>query len=195
MFDLAWKLNRDNKDLLWLAVVAVTEQLIFGKIEEGTYNSLITQYLQEHVSRLQNRTRDTDVTTSLKITCESDLKLVLYRHWSVEASLKFSPFTACKMKLWSFKGDKKLHELLADMGLPLAQSRQTFASMDLQLRQEFQASLERLSEKYGLTDIAFPSFTLQFGYRNKYCASDVVYGLLAILENSVSGFWSERKSI
>lgn len=117
MFDLAWKLNKDNKDLLWLAIVALTEQIIFGKIEEGTYNSLITNYLQEHVSRLQNRTRDTDVATSLKITCENDLKLVLYRHWSVEASLKFSSFTACRMKLWSFKGDKKLQELLADMGL------------------------------------------------------------------------------
>lgn len=116
MFDLAWKLNKDNKDLLWLAIVALTEQIIFGKIEEGTYNSLITQYLQEHASRLQNRTRDTDVTTSLKISCENDLRLVLYRHWTVEASLKYSAFTACKMKLWSFKGDKKLHELLADMG-------------------------------------------------------------------------------
>lgn len=60
--------------------------------------------------------------------------------------------------------------------------------MDLQLRQEFQSSLERFSEKYGLAEITFPSFTLSFGYRNKYCASDVVYGLLAILENSVSVF-------
>lgn len=67
----------------------------------------------------------------------------------------------------------------------MAQSRQNFSSMDLQLRQEFVASLERFSEKYGLSDVAFPSFTLSFGYRNKYSASDVVYGLLAILENSV----------
>lgn len=184
MFDLAWKLNKDTKDLLWLSIVAVTEQMIFGKIEEPTYNSLVTRYLQEHVSRLQNRTRDTDVATSLKIAYETDLKLVLYRHWSVEASLKYSAFTACRLKLWSYKGDKKLQELLAEMGFPLAQSRQAFGSMDLQLRQEFQGAIERLQEKYGLTDVVFPSFTLQFGYRNKYSASDVVYVLLAILENS-----------
>lgn len=60
--------------------------------------------------------------------------------------------------------------------------------MDLQLRQEFTSSLERFSEKYGLSDITFPSFTFSFGYRNKYCASDLVYALLAILENSVSYF-------
>lgn len=69
--------------------------------------------------------------------------------------------------------------------LPLAQSKQNFASMDLQLRQEFAASLERFSDKYNLSDVTFASFTLHFGYRNKYCASDVVYALLAILENSV----------
>lgn len=60
--------------------------------------------------------------------------------------------------------------------------------MDLQLRQEFQNSIENLSEKYGLTDIVYASFTLQYGYRNKYSASDIVYALLAILEASVGCF-------
>lgn len=58
--------------------------------------------------------------------------------------------------------------------------------MDLQLRKEFHESLEKLSEKYGLQDIVYASFTLQYGYRNKYCASDIVFSLLAILESSVS---------
>lgn len=69
---------------------------------------------------------------------------------------------------------------------PLVQSRQAFSSMDLQLRKEFHESLEKLSEKYGLQDIVYASFTLQYGYRNKYCASDIVFALLAILESSVS---------
>lgn len=58
--------------------------------------------------------------------------------------------------------------------------------MDLQLRQEFHSTLERLSEKYGLSDIIYASFTLQYGYRNKYNAADIVYALLAILDFSVS---------
>lgn len=61
-----------------------------------------------------------------------------------------------------------------------------FSSMDLLLRQEFKESLQKFSEKYGLDDVTYATFTLQFGYRNKYCASDVVYALLAILEISVS---------
>lgn len=60
--------------------------------------------------------------------------------------------------------------------------------MDLQLRKEFHTSLEKLADKYNLRDIVYTSFTIQFGYRNKYCASDIVYALLAILEASVRVF-------
>lgn len=115
MFDLAWKLNRDDKDLLWYAIVALSEQLVFGKIEHTEY-VLETGNLQAHCTRLHNRTSDTDTATSLKVAFEKDLKLVLYRHWTVSESLKFSMFTACKLKLWSLRGDKRLQELLADMG-------------------------------------------------------------------------------
>ncbi|XP_063927342.1 cell division control protein 45 homolog [Zophobas morio] len=183
MYKLAWLLNKDDKDLLWLAIVALTEQFLFSKIENTQY-VLAAGELQAHTTRLKNRSNDADVATSLKISFEKDLKLVLYRHWCVESSLKYSMFTACKMKLWSHRGSKKLYELLADMGLPVAQSQQSFESMDLQLRKEFHESLEKLSEKYNLEDLIFTSFVLQFGYRNKYCASDIVYAMLAILESS-----------
>lgn len=71
---------------------------------------------------------------------------------------------------------------------PLVQCRQAFQSMDLQLRKEFLILLEKLSEKYDLSDIVYASFILQYGYRNKYSAADVVYSMLAILEASVSIF-------
>ncbi|XP_044260178.1 cell division control protein 45 homolog [Tribolium madens] len=183
MFKLAWFLNKDDKDLLWLAIVAITEQFLLGKIENTQYVLAVGE-LQAHSNRLKNRSSDSDGLTSLKITYEKDLKLVLYRHWTVEESLKYSMYTACKMKLWSHRGGKKLYELLADMGLPLSQSQQAFESMDLQLRKEFQESIEKLSEKYNLEDLVFTSFILQYGYRNKYCASDIVYAMLAILESS-----------
>ena len=74
--------------------------------------------------------------------------------------------------------------------LPLVQSKQNFRSMDLELRKEFNPSLERLSEKYNLPDIMFTSFVLQYGYRNQYCASDIVYSLLSLLEASVSAWFN-----
>ncbi|XP_066257697.1 cell division control protein 45 homolog [Euwallacea similis] len=183
MFDFAWKLNKEDKDLLWLAIVALTEQLLLGKIENSQY-TIEMETLRSHCKRLQNRTYDTEVQTSLKILFEKDLRLTLYRHWTVEHSLKYSMFTAVRLKLWTLKGDKKIYQLLAEMGLPLAQSRQHFTSMDLQLRKEFHGSLEKLAEKYNLQDIEFTSFILQYGYRNKFCASDIVFALLAVLEAS-----------
>lgn len=115
MFNLAWQLNKDDKDLLWFAIVAITEQFLLGKIENAQY-VLVSGELQAHSVRLKHSSNDTDMSSGLKISYEKDLKLILCRHWSVESSLKYSMFTACKMKLWSHRGSKKLYELLADMG-------------------------------------------------------------------------------
>ncbi|KAL3270828.1 hypothetical protein HHI36_021347 [Cryptolaemus montrouzieri] len=183
MFELAWSLNKDDKEMLWLAIVAITEQMLLGKLEDSKYN-LELGNLQAHCTRLHNRSNDLEVKTSLKITFEKDLRLMLHRHWSVANSLKFSMFTSCRLKLWSLKGDRKLQQLLAEMGLPLVQSRQTFQSMDLQLRKEFHGSMEKLCEKYNLDDIVYLSFILQYGFRNIFSAADIVYTLLAILETA-----------
>lgn len=51
-------------------------------------------------------------------------------------SLKHSPYTASRFRIWTTKGKKKLAEFLADMGLPLLQCNQTFDSMDIAIRRE-----------------------------------------------------------
>lgn len=197
-FELATRLNIDDKPLLWLAIVALTEQLICGKIER-THYVLCAGSLQAHCQRLHNRAQaesgggnassasnatTTNASTGLQITFEKDLDLLLYRHWTVDAAFRHSQLTACKLRLWSLRGEKKMQELLLEMGLPLAQSKQSFKTMDLQLRKEFQSSVEKLSDKYGLSDIVYVTFVLQFGYRHRYNASDVVYALLSILEST-----------
>lgn len=182
IFELAWKLTKDSMDLLWWAIVGITEQLVLGKIESSAY-ILETDKIQLHVSRLTNKNSDHSLQTALKINLENDLHLALYRHWSVHDSLKHSMYSACKLKLWTARGEKRLQELLVEMGLPLVQAKQTFSSMDLVLRKEFYEMIEKLSEKYNLPDIVYGSFTLQYGYRNRYSASDYVYSMLAILES------------
>lgn len=44
------------------------------------------------------------------------LSLALYRHWTVEQSLRHSMYTAVRLKLWTIRGEKRLHQLLAEMG-------------------------------------------------------------------------------
>lgn len=182
VFELAWKLSKDSMDLLWWAIVGITEQLVLGKIESSAY-SLESDQIQSHVARLTNKSADQTIQTALKIQFENDLHLALYRHWSVHDSLKHSVYPACRMKLWTLRGEKRMHELLVEMGLPLVQAKQTFSAMNLVLRKEFLQMIEKNAEKYGIPDIVFGSFTLQYGYRNRYSASDYVYAMLAILES------------
>lgn len=182
IFELAWKLTKDSMDLLWWAIVGITEQLVLGKIENASYIYESDQ-IQSHVSRLSSKSSDTSLQTVVKILFENDLHMALYRHWSVHDSMKHSMYSACKLKLWTLRGEKKLHELLVEMGLPLVQANQTFTSMDLVLRKEFYLMVEKHAEKYGIPDIVFGSFTLQYGYRNKYSASDYVYAMIALLES------------
>uniref|UniRef100_A0A336L5R6 CSON003648 protein n=1 Tax=Culicoides sonorensis TaxID=179676 RepID=A0A336L5R6_CULSO len=182
IFELAWKLSKDSMDLLWWAIVGATEQLILGKIESTNY-TLESDKIQGHCSRLMNRTGDQTLHTSVKILYENDLHLALYRHWTVIDSLRHSMYPACKLKLWTAKGDKRMNELLVEMGLPLVQARQSFSSMDLTLRKEFYKMLEGLTDKYGMPDIIYGSFTLQYGYRNRFAAADYVFSMIALLES------------
>ena len=51
MYELAWKLSRDNLQFLWWAVVGVTEQLMCARISRDQYVSTFAS-LQQHVQRL-----------------------------------------------------------------------------------------------------------------------------------------------
>lgn len=57
--------------------------------------------------------------------------------------------------------------------------------MDLTLRKEFRQMIEKNASSYQIDNIVGTSFMLQFGYRFKYCASDVVYSMLAYLAPTV----------
>ncbi|XP_014206971.1 cell division control protein 45 homolog [Copidosoma floridanum] len=186
VYEMAWQMSRDNLDMVWWAIVGSTEQAILNKVESST-SVLESGTLQGHVSRLSH-TRGGDADrqqlSAVKVSYEKDLQLALYRHWTVEDSLKHSMMTAVTMRLWSIKGDQKLKKLLADMGLPLIQAKQKFSAMDLSYRNEFKGMLEKLAEKYNLEKVVCASFSIHHGYRFKYCASDIVYAMLAILEST-----------
>lgn len=175
-------MSKDSLDLLWWAIVGVTEQLLMGKVESSTY-TLETQKIQSHVTRLTNKSNNNNVTnTSIRITYENDLYLSLYRHWSVKESIKNSVYSACKMKLWTLNGKKKMDELLVEMGLPLAQAQQQFNSMDLMMKKDFYQMIEKTAEKYNMSEIIYSSFTLQYGYKSRYAAADYVYSMIALME-------------
>ena len=96
-----------------------------------------TSGLREHVTRLNNQLdADSVAVNCLKLAFDSDLQLTLYRHWSLYESLMHTVETAAKFKIWTLKGKQRLSEFLAELGLPLVQVKQKFATMDLGLRND-----------------------------------------------------------
>lgn len=56
--------------------------------------------------------------------------------------------------------------------------------MDVALRKELQSLLESKTEKYGLENLLFPSFSLTHGFRSRFCAMDYIYAAQALLETT-----------
>jgi len=186
MFELAWKMSKDNNDLLWLAILGVTEQFTHSKIDRDKYIEDIGN-LQGHVSRHNHRPEGDDnalSVDSLKLAFEQELQLVLYRHWSLFESILHTPNIACKFRVWTLKGKKRLQEFLADMGLPLYQCKQLYNSMDIIHRDTVRDMIQQNMEKYGFreSDLFLPSFHAQFGFRHKFCALDYILACEAVLE-------------
>ncbi|XP_028400506.1 cell division control protein 45 homolog [Dendronephthya gigantea] len=184
LYELCWKMSKDSNLLLWWSVVGLTDQLINERIDNDKYVS-DAQILHEHVLRLNHDTGENGTSINcMKISFDHELRLALYRHWSIFDSLCHSGFTACMFRVWTLKGKRRLHEFLAELGLPLHQCQQKFSAMDVSLRNKLKESIIQVAEKYGLEEILFGSFNVQMGYKNKLCASDVVFATTALLENS-----------
>uniref|UniRef100_A0A673HRW8 Cell division control protein 45 homolog n=1 Tax=Sinocyclocheilus rhinocerous TaxID=307959 RepID=A0A673HRW8_9TELE len=185
MFELAWVMSKDTKDMLWWSVIGVTDQWVHDKIPHMKYVTDIAT-LQRHVSRHNHRNEDEENSLSIdcmRITFEYDLRLVLYQHWSLYESICNSCYTSCSFKLWSINGQKKLQEFLADMGLPLKQVRQKFNSMDMTIKENLREVIEESANKFNMKDIRVQTFAVHFGFKNRFLASDVVHAAAALLEN------------
>ncbi|CAI5649795.1 cell division control protein 45 homolog [Oreochromis niloticus] len=185
-FELAWVLTKDTKDMLWWAIIGLTDQWVHDKITNMKYVTDIAT-MQRHVSRHNHRNEDEENSLSIdcmRISFEYDLRLTLYQHWSLYESICNSCYTSCSFKLWTLNGQKKLQEFLADMGLPLKQVRQKFNSMDMSIKENLRDVIEESSNKYGMKDIRIQTFGVHFGFKNRFLASDMVHATAALLESA-----------
>ncbi|XP_032954365.1 cell division control protein 45 homolog isoform X2 [Rhinolophus ferrumequinum] len=185
MFDLAWMMSKDLNDMLWWAIVGLTDQWVQDKITQMKYVTDVG-VLQRHVSRHNHRDEDEENALSvdcMRISFEYDLHLALYQHWSLHDSLCNTCYTAARFKLWSVHGQKRLQEFLADMGLPLKQVKQKFQSMDISLKENLREMIEESANKFGMKDMRIQTFSIHFGFKHKFLASDVVFATMSLMES------------
>ncbi|XP_019832816.2 cell division control protein 45 homolog isoform X7 [Bos indicus] len=189
MFDLAWLMSKDLSDMLWWAIVGLTDQWVQDKITQVKYVTDVG-VLQRHVSRHSHRHEDEAHALSVdcaRISFEYDLRLALYQHWSLHDSLCNTCYTAARFKLWSLHGQKRLQEFLADVGLPLKQVKQKFQSMDVSLKENLREMIEESANKFGMKDMRVQTFSVHFGFKHKFLASDVVFATMSLMESPEHG--------
>ncbi|KAJ4161442.1 DNA replication initiation factor cdc45 [Fusarium oxysporum] len=80
-------------------------------------------------------------------------RFLLIRHWSLYDSMLHSPYLFSRLKTWSEAGIKRLHKLLAKMGVSLAQCKQSYTHMDMMLKRELRAKLLKYGSLYNLDEM------------------------------------------
>jgi cell division control protein 45 len=108
-----------------------------------------------------------------------------------------SPYLFSRLKTWSETGIKRLHKLLAKMGVSLAQCKQNYTHMDMMLKRELRAKLLKYGSLYNLDEMV-PAvdtdekdrggakdgwgFVRSWGWRATLSAEDVGVIIGALLE-------------
>lgn len=130
--------------------------------------------------------------TSIRLSPEP--RFLLVRHWSLYESMLHSPYLASRLHVWTENGRKRLHKLLAKMGISLSQSHQNYTHMDMELKRVLRQRLLKYAPMYGLDGLVPPvasghssnregwGFVRCWGWKACLSATDVSVILGAILE-------------
>ncbi|KAL4780518.1 CDC45 family [Aspergillus varians] len=191
----------------------------------GERGERIRQILRDEVHRLnppdpsdQYRDIRGDITGVIPTTARSptdksirlspEPRFILVRHWSLYESMLHSPYLASRLHVWSENGRKRLHKLLAKMGISLTQCHQNYTHMDMELKRVLRQRLLKYAPMYGLDGLVPPEapghavsregwgFVRCWGWKACLSATDVGVMVGAILEvgpEEVPGVWDAKR--
>ncbi|OJJ50060.1 hypothetical protein ASPZODRAFT_13159 [Penicilliopsis zonata CBS 506.65] len=177
----------------------------------GERGERIRQILRDEVHRLNppdphERDRDIrgEITGVIPTTARSpadkairlspEPRFLLVRHWSLYESMLHSPYLASRLHVWTENGRKRLHKLLAKMGISLTQCHQNYTHMDMELKRVLRQRLLKYAPMYGLDGLVPPEasghassregwgFIRCWGWKACLSATDVGVIVGAILE-------------
>lgn len=144
--------------------------------------------------------------TSIRLSPEP--RFLLVRHWSLYESMLHSPYLATRLHVWTENGRKRLHKLLAKMGISLTQCHQFYTHMDMELKRVLRGRLLKYAPMYGLDGLVPPEpsghassregwgFVRCWGWKACLSATDIGVILGAMLEvgpNEASGAWDVKR--
>jgi|EP00670_Eutreptiella_braarudii_P001075 cell division control protein 45 len=200
---LADQLNvSSDADVLWMAIVGITEQFIFDKIPKDMYRQEIYLFQECVHSRLLNK--PTTVTfvdgfvapkyNESRIVADDEYRFILLRHWSLYDSMWHSQYVASKLGLYqNEKGKQQLDTLLSKVGISPQHRVAAYSALPEADQKSLKTKLEEYGKSYGLRDFTFRSFFKHQGYGFALSAVDLVYGIAAVLEQPTDNEAEFRK--
>lgn len=144
--------------------------------------------------------------TSIRLSPEP--RFLLVRHWSLYESMLHSPYLAPRLHVWTENGRKRLHKLLAKMGISLTQCHQYYTHMDMELKRALRGRLLKYAPIYGLDGLVPPEpsghagsregwgFVRCWGWKACLSATDVGVIIGAMLEvgpQEASASWDAKR--
>ena len=199
-YSLVTSLNKAANDLLWLAIVGLTDQLVHERIEYERYVGE-AQVLQAEVGALNQDGGDEvrevagedggptvsvrqHIQSRMRIDSVQELRLSLMRHWTVYEALHHSPYIASRLGLYQQAGRDRLDVWLARMGIPLDECKQEYQYMRKQFKAHLFERMLQYGNEFGLVHLTYPSFRCVRSFGNtQLAAADLVSGVAAVLEN------------
>lgn len=119
-----------------------------------------------------------------------------------------SPYLASRLHVWTENGRKRLHKLLAKMGISLSQCHQNYTHMDMELKRVLRQRLLKYAPMYGLNGLVPGEasghaasregwgFVRCWGWKACLSATDVGVIVSAILEvgpEEAPGSWDSKR--
>ncbi|XP_026313457.1 cell division control protein 45 homolog [Hyposmocoma kahamanoa] len=184
VLDLAWRMSRCGWAVLWAASVAACSHAALHRRAPARC-LLDIDALHRYVAGGQRQT-DAEIDTAAKVVLEKDAFLPLYRQWSLDCAMRHAPALGPYLKQHTIAGAGRIRQLFADMGFPLQQARQSYRSMDVELRRSLLDSLEAAAPKHKLPVPTQVTFLLHRPHSPVVAALDLVYCILGLIEHEAT---------
>mmetsp|Transcript_114196 Transcript_114196/g.333872 ORF Transcript_114196/g.333872 Transcript_114196/m.333872 type:complete len:653 (-) Transcript_114196:113-2071(-) len=231
LFKLARQAAPASQDLLWLAAVSLVGYHDQGLVSEVEYNRLNWEELKETNDRTAESafsgsqaasgtvpdaaSDDEDPAPARRpparrsrekrsLRFENDLRMTLYKHWSLEESMTHSSYFYGMLELHRDKGLRSLKNFFATAGIPPSDYRQMFSCMQMKNQKSIQSKFRTFGKAYGLSEgkMFLEQFVRDLGplgemyralYLNEVSCLDAAHVVLAML-GSVPGSLSGSKA-
>ncbi len=168
-----------------LAILGLTSQYTHSQIPHEAYEEQAKALASDVIASnpgAEHATGGNPDDLSIRVLRE-ELRFTLFRHWSLENAMYHTAYLAGKLNLWKQEGLTQLRMLLAKLGFSLANCRQTYEHMDLDLRRNLVKKMKGIAPEYRLYELCYSSFLRSFGFRaSPLSAADAVEGISALLQ-------------